>query len=217
MAGSIEEMRRNYGVGALRESDVDAHPLKQFRAWFDAAVAANKGEWFEANAMTLATATSDGVPSARIVLLKDAGDRGFTFYGNYGSQKGRELAENPVAALVFYWPWQERQVRVVGRVERVGRQEAEAYFHKRPRGSQLGAIASQQSQPVRDRAALEQQFAELDKQFEGVGEVPMPEQWGGWRLTPERFEFWQGQASRLHDRIVYTREAGGWNIGRLAP
>lgn len=213
---AVQDMRREYGKGPLLERDVDADPVEQFRRWFADATGIG-GEAFEPNAMTLATCGKDGVPAARIVLLKEFGPRGFVFYGNYGSEKGRHLAENPVAALCFFWAPLERQVRVVGGVEKTGREEAEAYFHSRPRGSQIGAVASRQSTPLTDRDALDAKMAELTRRYEGQ-EVPMPDDWGGWRLTPWRFEFWQGQRSRLHDRIVYTRDgSGSWKIERLAP
>lgn len=217
MSTPIRDMRREYGRGALREADVDADPMVQFRRWFDEAAAASADESFEPNAMTLATCSRSGVPSARIVLLKQVDERGFVFYGNYGSQKGREMAENPVACLLFFWPPLERQVRVNGMVEKVGRAEAEAYFRSRPRGSQIGAVASHQSRPVADRADLEQRFAELQKQYGGQDHIPMPDEWGGWLLRPERMEFWQGQASRLHDRLVYERNGDQWTITRLSP
>ena len=215
---SIQDMRREYGKGALREEDVAPDPLAQFQRWFDEAVQAADGKRIEANAMTLATCGRDAMPSARIVLLKEFDERGFTFYGNYGSRKGRDLAENPAAALLFHWIDLERQVRINGTVGKVSREEAEAYFHKRPRGNQLGAAASHQSRPAPSRQHLEERFAELDKLYEDQKNIPMPDEWGGWRLSPDRFEFWQGQASRLHDRIVYTRrDDGGWTIGRLSP
>lgn len=213
---TIQEMRREYGKGALRESDVAASPFEQFQRWFSDAVASNKGDWFEPNALSLATCGKDGVPSVRIVLLKDFDERGFVFYTNYASEKGRHLAENPVASLLFHWPDQERQVRITGDVTKVSREETEAYFSRRPRTSQIGASASTQTATVPDRAFLEERFAELDKLYEGKP-VPTPAEWGGYRVSPRQIEFWQGQASRLHDRLLYTREGNAWKIVRLSP
>ncbi len=169
------------------------------------------------HAMTLATATSDGRPSARMVLLKEYDERGFVFFSNYDSQKGQELAENPQAALVFYWVQFHRQIRITGQISRVSAAESDNYFHSRPRGSQLSAAASPQSRVVPGRATLEEQVAWLAERYEGQ-EVPRPAQWGGYRLAPDSFEFWQGRPDRLHDRFRYTRRPeGGWIIERLAP
>lgn len=217
---TIDHLRREYGKGALREEGVAPDPFEQFRRWFDDAVALESVDWFEPNAMTLATCGKDGVPAARVMLLKGFDDRGFVFYTNYASEKGRHLEENPVASLLFHWAPLERQVRITGPVERVSRDESEAYFARRPRSSQVGAAASTQSSVVPGRPFLEERFAELEKLYEGQ-DVPKPLTWGGYRVAPDRFEFWQGQASRLHDRLVYTRDAaaasGGWKIERLAP
>ncbi len=210
------QMRKNYMQAGLLESDLAAHPIDQFTVWFKQAVEANTGEWYEANTMTLATATPDGMPSARIVLLKGVSPDGLTFFTNYESQKGRELAENPRAAVVFFWAQLERQVRVSGVVERLTREESKAYFETRPRGSRLGARASRQSSVVGSREVLEKELAEQERLFGGEG-VDMPDYWGGYRLKPTYFEFWQGRPSRMHDRLVYRLEGGSWKVERLAP
>jgi pyridoxamine 5'-phosphate oxidase len=208
------DLRVDYLRGALREEGVSPDAIGQFSAWFKDALDANVPE---ANAMTLATVGEGGTPSARIVLLKDFDARGFSFYTNYDSRKGRELAANPRAALCLFWQPLERQVRVEGTVERVGREESEAYFRGRPRQSQIGAWVSQQSRPITSRAELERLEAELQKRFEGVP-VPLPDYWGGFRVVPHAIEFWQGRPSRLHDRLLYARSPqGGWTIQRLSP
>jgi pyridoxamine 5'-phosphate oxidase len=210
----VARLRKEYTRAGLKESDTDPNPIQQFRRWFDEAFASNL---HEPNAMTLATTTSDVRPSARIVLLKGFDERGFVFYTNYESRKSSELAANPRAALVFYWGELERQVRVEGRVERIPDEESDAYFAGRPRGSQLGAWASQQSRPVTDRGALEERLRELEVDYEGR-EVPRPPFWGGYRVEPETIEFWQGRENRLHDRLVYRRSReGGWRRERLQP
>ena len=203
-------MRREYTREALTEADAD--PVVQFRRWFEQAEQAGL---LEPTAMTLATATPDGRPSARMVLLRGFDERGFCFYTNYESRKGAELAANPRAALVFWWGELERQVRIEGPVEPTTRQESEAYFHSRPPGSQLSAAASPQSRVI-DRATLEQRVAELATSLP-EGEVPLPDFWGGYRLAHEVVEFWQGRPNRLHDRLRYRRAGDGWKIERLAP
>jgi pyridoxamine 5'-phosphate oxidase len=209
----VARLRREYVRAGLKESDAEEDPVEQFRRWFDEALAANL---HEPNAMTLATATPDGRPSARVVLLKGFDERGFVFYTNYEGRKGRELEINPYCALVFYWGELERQVRIEGRVSRVPDGEADAYFEGRPRGSQLGAWVSEQSRPVRDRGALEDRLRELEYEYEGR-EVPRPPFWGGYRVEPETIEFWQGRENRLHDRLVYRRSDGLWRRERLQP
>jgi pyridoxamine 5'-phosphate oxidase len=198
----------------LFERDLAPSPIAQFERWYRDALAANA---VAPDAMTLASATKDGVPSARMVLLKGADERGFVFFSNYEGQKARELAENPKAALVFYWPELHRQVRVTGPVTRVGAEESGAYFRTRARGSQIGAWSSPQSRAIPNREALESLVADVEARFAGQ-ELPLPPHWGGFRVAPESIEFWQGRPDRLHDRLRYTREAdGSWRIERLAP
>jgi pyridoxamine 5'-phosphate oxidase len=197
----------------LREQDIDADPFRQFDSWFaDAARAGVRSP----EAAAVATASADGVPSVRMVLVKQTGEQGFVFFTNYASRKGSELAANPRAALLFHWDPLGRQVRIEGPVERLSAEDSAAYVHTRARGSQLSAIASPQSRPVADREELERRVAELAASHEGE-ELPVPDFWGGFRVLPERFEFWQHREDRLHDRLVYTREGGGWVIERLAP
>ncbi|MDQ3792572.1 MAG: pyridoxamine 5'-phosphate oxidase [Actinomycetota bacterium] len=206
-------LRKEYTRAGLAESDANPDPIAQFRRWFDDALAAGLRE---PNAMTLATATPDGRPSARVVLLKGFDERGFVFYTNYEGRKGEELEENPYCALVFYWAELERQVRVEGRVSRVPKRESDEYFGSRPRGSRLGAWASEQSRPVGGREVLEERLRVLEAEYE-AREVPRPPFWGGYRVEPEVIEFWQGRENRLHDRLVYRRSGGGWGRERLQP
>jgi len=204
----------HYNADSIDEKTVDRDPLKLFQRWLHDAKAVGIQL---AEAMTLATATPDGKPSARLVLLKQADEQGFVFYTNYQSMKARELDANPQAALVFYWPQLERQVRVEGKVERVSAAESDAYFKTRPRESQIGALASPQSEVIASREALQAKADELEEFYEGR-EVERPAHWGGYRLHAERIEFWKGRPGRLHDRINYERQAdGSWTINRLAP
>jgi pyridoxamine 5'-phosphate oxidase len=212
----IADIRREYTLGGLRRADLDANPIAQFQKWFGQAEAALAQKEIDVNAATLATADKSGKPSARIILLKGLDERGFIFFTNYNSRKGRELAENSNASLVFYWQQLERQVCVAGLIAKISREESENYFKSRPRGSQLAAWASNQSDVVPERAALEAKWNEMETKF--PNEIPLPPNWGGYVLQPERIEFWQGRASRLHDRFCYTRRPdGSWKLGRLAP
>lgn len=210
---SIADLRVNYSRQQLLETDVASDPIHQFQRWFDQAV---ESEVPEPNAMTLATATKTGIPSARIVLLKGLDEQGFVFYTNYESRKAQDLAENPQAALVFLWHELERQVRVEGAIEKVSDAETTAYFHSRPLSSQIGAWVSEQSRVIPDREVLEQSYLSLEAKYKDQ-EIPRPPHWGGYRVKPYQVEFWQGRPSRLHDRLRYRLVAHEWVIERLAP
>jgi pyridoxamine 5'-phosphate oxidase len=209
---SIAQLRKNYTFGQLSETDVPGNPLPLFKLWFDQAV---RAECPEPNSMTLATADKAGNPSARIVLLKGADENGFSFFTNYESQKGKELAVRPQAALLFHWHELERQIRIQGVVERISAAESDEYFHSRPFASRIGAWASPQSSAIPNREFLE----EAEKRFKvELGDTPpRPEHWGGYRLHPTEMEFWQGRPSRLHDRIHYKLDGLTWKVSRLAP
>ncbi|MFI5231952.1 MAG: pyridoxamine 5'-phosphate oxidase [Gemmatimonadales bacterium] len=208
----LADLRRDYARESLSERDVAPDPIAQFEKWFTQAQGAGM---VEPNAMTLATSTRDGHPSARIVLLKSVDASGFVFYSDYRSRKGAELEANPHVSLCFWWGELQRQVRVTGTVARASREESEAYYRTRPRGSRIGAWASHQSAPLVSREPLESEVKRLEQKY--PDDVPLPPHWGGYRVTPETVEFWQGRPSRLHDRIVYTREGTVWRIGRLSP
>jgi pyridoxamine 5'-phosphate oxidase len=211
---TIADLRREYASRALSEDEADDDPLKQFSVWFGEAL---KSELLDVNAMTLATATPAGEPAARIVLLKGFDEHGFVFFTNYDSAKGRELAANPRACLLLFWRELERQVRITGSIAKTTTAESETYFQSRPYESQIGAWASAQSRTVDGRAALESQYAALAAKYT-AGHVPLPPFWGGYRVRPDTIEFWQGRKSRLHDRLLYTRQTdGSWSRSRLAP
>ena len=211
-APDLAQIRKDYELKTLDESHVDRDPLKQFGVWMVEAIHAQVPE---PTAMTLATADAKGRPSARIVLLKGVDPRGFVFFTNYESRKGREIAENPHGALCFMWKELERQVRIEGRLEKVAGDESNAYYLTRPLGARIGAWASPQSRAIENRSWLEKRWEELSRQY---GENPQrPPHWGGYRLLPDSLEFWQGRMSRLHDRITYTRDGERWKLARLAP
>jgi len=210
---SIADLRKEYTLAGLTEQDLDRDPIEQFKKWLQQAIEVLP----EPNAFVLATADKTGRPSARVVLLKGVDERGFTFFTNYESRKGRELAENPQAAMVFYWAPLERQVCITGDISRLSHEESEAYFKSRPRGNRLGAWASKQSQPVPSRAELENRMRELETRYPG-DDIPLPAFWGGYLLAPTRIEFWQGRPNRLHDRFCFSRQAAKpWRLERLSP
>jgi pyridoxamine 5'-phosphate oxidase len=210
---TLQNLRQDYRSAELSEQDADQDPINQFSKWFADAMNA---KLYEPNVMTLATADRSGKPSARIVLLKGFDQHGFVFFTNYDSVKGKEIAENPQASLVFFWPELERQVRIDGSVSKVSAQVSDQYFHSRPIGSQIGATASPQSTKMQNRESLEEKVKELTAAYQGK-EIPRPKHWGGYLVKPSQIEFWQGRSSRLHDRINYELVDGNWIISRLAP
>jgi len=214
MYSNIADIRRDYAHKSLSEGDVDANAIKQFEKWWHEAV---NSKIDEANAMTLATASADGLPSARIVLLKEFNDKGFVFFTNYESFKAQQLAENPKACLVFFWKELERQVRITGLIQKISASQSDEYFRSRPESSRIGAWASPQSRVIESRHWLDDKFNELVNKMEGT-EIKRPPHWGGYIVNPVVIEFWQGRPSRMHDRIQYTLdESGDWKIERLAP
>ncbi|MEB3212669.1 MAG: pyridoxamine 5'-phosphate oxidase [Leptolyngbyaceae bacterium] len=213
-AVNVADLRRDYRVSTLEESDASADPVEQFERWWKDVLDAKVSE---PNGMTLATVGADGRPSARIVLLKGFDHKGFKFFTNYTSRKGTELENHPYGAIVFWWEPLERQVRIEGTVERLTPEESDDYFERRPKGSRLGAWASPQSQVIENRQVLEDQQAEFEEKYGETEDIPRPPHWGGFRLVPDRMEFWQGRSSRLHDRLCYTKTENGWSRTRLAP
>ncbi len=209
----INQLRHDFSKMSLDESMVDTDPIKQFNAWFHAAV---DGKVNEPNAMVLSTVDAENRPSSRVLLMRNYDDNGFVFYTNYNSRKAKNIDQNNNASMLFFWPELERQVRIEGTLVKQTAEESDRYFNSRPRGSQLGAWTSPQSEIITDRKALEDELAIIEKKFEGK-EIPRPEWWGGYVLVSDRIEFWQGRLSRLHDRICYMKEVGGWKIVRLAP
>ena len=213
MNKSIADIRKDYSLHSLNESDVASNPIQQFTKWWNDALAS---EIVEVNAMTLATSSKNGKPSARIVLLKGFDERGFVFFTNYESNKGKALAENPNAALIFFWKEIERQIRIEGVTEKISAAESDTYFFSRPEGSRIGAWASPQSRIINNRNVLEENVQRFSNEFKNS--IPRPPHWGGYRVMPELIEFWQGRSNRLHDRIQYTKTgSGSWKVDRLAP
>ena len=217
MLENIEHLRQEYALKSLDEKDLSKDPFEQFAIWFEEA---RNAAVEEPNGMTLSTVDESGIPSARIVLLKGFGRSGFVFYTNYLSQKGHDIAQNPNVCLVFWWKELQRQVRINGTARKEDKNESEVYFQKRPKGSQIGAWASPQSQIVENRSVLAENYANLEQQFAGVEQLPKPEHWGGYVVVPNRFEFWQGRESRMHDRLIFqqsSEESSHWEVIRLAP
>lgn len=210
----IDKMRKSYERSTLERSHLSDHPLETFQVWWEEAL---QGGVPEPNAMTLATSSLDGKPRARVVLLKGVEDGGFVFYTSYISYKAEELAKNPQACLLFFWLQAERQIRIDGTIKKVNEAQSIEYFQSRPRGSQIGAWVSHQSQPIDSRLSLESKLAELEKKYENVELIPKPDYWGGYLLIPERIEFWQGRPDRLHDRFEYLKDGENWKVRRLQP
>lgn len=213
---NLSEMRKSYERQGLSKNEVSQNPYEQFKAWFE--VAKNTPEIYESNAMTIASVSATGHPSTRTVLLKGIQENGLLFYTNYNSRKGKELAENPNISVLFYWGYLHQQIRIEGTVEKISPEKSTQYFQSRPKGSQIGAWASPQSQVIESRTILSEKLNELEKQYKDQAQLPRPEHWGGYLIQPRYWEFWQGQRNRLHDRICYTLgEEKSWKIERLAP
>jgi len=213
----IDQMRQSYTLHGLSEQELDPDPLVQFRIWFEQANADGKPDWLETNAMTLSTADRQGFVTSRVVLLKGIEQESFLFFTNYRSEKARQIAENPQVALCFQWPHLQRQVRICGTAAPTSRATSVAYFCSRPLGSRYGAILSSQSEPISGREELEQRLRETEQKYAGQDDVPCPEHWGGYAVTPVSIEFWQGRENRLHDRLDYRRSEGQWEVVRLSP
>jgi len=212
----FKDLRKEYETHGIDESELLDDPIAVFKIWFVDASESCPADWYETNAMTLSTSDGSGHVTSRVVLLKGIDEESIRFYTNYGSTKGQQLAANPRAAVNFHWPWLGRQVRMSGTVEKTSREDSETYFHSRPRGSQIGALASKQSNELESPEVLAKVAAELEAKHEGQP-VPLPEAWGGYQLTPDSIEFWQGRLNRLHDRVVYRNQSGIWTRGRLSP
>ncbi|MFD2999053.1 pyridoxamine 5'-phosphate oxidase [Pontibacter toksunensis] len=211
---NLADIRSNYSRQALSEDSVSREPIQQFNVWLEEAL---KSKVEEPTAMVLSTVNAQGKPSARVVLLKDVSADGLSFFTNYESRKGQELRESPFAAVTFFWPSLERQVRIEGKVVKLAPEVSDTYFHSRPKGSQIGAWASPQSQEIESREVIEKADQQLSEKYNDADTIPRPPHWGGYQLQPERFEFWQGRPNRLHDRIVYEQQQDSWKIKRLAP
>ncbi|WP_300436453.1 pyridoxamine 5'-phosphate oxidase [Christiangramia sp.] len=214
MQKDLKDYRKSYEKGKLLETDIPTDPYELFRSWFKLADESSAVE--EANAMSIATVGKDNFPKTRVVLLKSFGSKGLTFFTNYSSGKGKDLAENPKCCISFFWPSLEKQIIMQGEVNRISQEESERYFHSRPRGSQLGAVASNQSATIPSREYLEDRLAKLEEEYQDK-EIPKPADWGGYLFKPIKFEFWQGRANRLHDRMLFSLEQNNWKIKRLAP
>lgn len=212
----FKELRKEYETHGINDAELHEDPFVTFRSWMQSATDANPGQWFEPNAMTLATAGKNGFVSSRTVLLKGIDDDAIRFYTNYDSTKGKQLAENHHASVTFHWAWLGRQIQLRGEVVKTSREDSESYFHSRPRGSQLAALASRQSSRIESREQLEKIRTELESKYEGQP-VPLPDDWGGYSLTPTYVEFWQGRLDRMHDRVVYQKDVGHWSKVRIAP
>lgn len=213
MANKISDIRKDYTKDTLNLNELEVNPISQFKKWFDKAL---KSDVLEANAMILSTVTPDGIPQGRVLLLKEVDEKGFTFFSNYNSSKGKDLSSNPMASMTFFWPELEQQIRITGSVNKINSESSKAYFESRPRGSQISALASPQSEMIISRNSLSEEVGRIEKTYEGK-DIPMPKSWGGYLLVPIKIEFWQGRSSRLHDRFLYQKINDEWRICQLAP